>query len=231
MSRSPIIPGLQAAFYWTIKTMAWPVTRLYVRLRVQGLRNVPGSGACIVVANHVSYVDPVVLGSAFPRRITFMITEPIYRLLRLRWFYFMMGAVPVAYRAPDPGALRAALRTLENGGVVGLFPEGQRRSDGTLGEGKSGAALLAARSGAPVVPAALIGAHRVMPVGVLIPRPLPITVVFGKPRRFSPGPGRRPTRAQVDEFAENLMQAIANLLGDGMEAPNGRGDAARRGTA
>ena len=226
MNTVTVTSRLRAAFYWTIKTLAWPVTRVYVRLRVQGLGNVPMEGACIVVANHVSYVDPVVLGSAFPRRITFMISEPLYRLLRLRWFYYLMGAVPVASDDPGPASLKATLKTLKSGGVVGIFPEGQRMPNASLGEAKSGAALLAARSGAPVIPAALIGAHRVMPVGSMLPRPYRIRVVLGKPLTFPPSPGRRPSRSELDSFAGGIMKAISDLMGVDPETSPGRGDAA-----
>lgn len=205
-------------FYWTIKTIAWPVTRVYVRLRVAGMRHVPQEGPCIVVANHASYMDAIVLGSAFPRRISFLITSPIYRMLRLRWFYYMMGAIPVAPDSADPGALKAALRTLRHGGVVGIFPEGQRMENGQIGSGKGGVALLASRSGAPIVPAAIVGAHRAMPVGAVFPRPHPIRVVFGEPMRFSAARGTRPTREHLNAFAAEVMRAIAGLMDEGNNA-------------
>jgi 1-acyl-sn-glycerol-3-phosphate acyltransferase len=198
------------AFYWTVKTIAWPVTHAYVRLTVQGGDHVPRRGACIVAANHVSYVDATVLGSACPRRLTFMITLPIYSLWRLRWFYYMMGAIPVAPDVPDPAAIKTALRTLHKGGAIGIFPEGQRMPQGDLGEAKAGAALLAARTGAPVIPAAILGAYRVMPVGAVFPRPWKMSVVFGQPIHFPEHTGR-PTRPQLDAFADLLMRKIAEI--------------------
>ncbi|MFQ5701369.1 MAG: lysophospholipid acyltransferase family protein [Acidobacteriota bacterium] len=113
-------------FYWLIKSLAWPMTHFYVRMSVEGDRAIPRAGACIVVANHRSYADPVLLGSAFPRRIHFLIARPVYRLYRMRWFYYMMGSIPVSRKAPDPGAMKRALRILRGGGVIGIFPEGQR---------------------------------------------------------------------------------------------------------
>lgn len=203
---------MKAAFYWMIKTLAWPATHGYVRMRVEGAGRVPRKGACIVVANHASYVDPAVLGSACPRRLTFMISRRIYRLLRMRWFYYMMGAIPVSPDAPDPGAMKRALRAIRRGGALGIFPEGQRMADGNLGAGKAGVALLAARTGAPVVPAAIMGAHRVMPVGAIFPRPRPIRVVFGPPMEFVAPDGGRPSRDDLQRFAELVMAQVRDLI-------------------
>jgi 1-acyl-sn-glycerol-3-phosphate acyltransferase len=205
-----LVRAAKISFYWTVKTIAWPVTHTYVRLSVRGGANVPRHSACIVAANHVSYVDATVLGGACPRRLTFMITLPIYSLWRLRWFYFMMGAIPVTPNAPDPAAIKAALRTLHKGGAIGIFPEGQRMPQGDLGQAKAGAALLAARTGAPVIPAAIVGAYRVMPVGAVFPRPYKMSVVFGQQIHFPAHKGR-PTRAQLDAFADQLMRAIGDL--------------------
>lgn len=218
---------LRSAFYWIIKLAAWPITRLYVRLRVRGTENVPDAGRCIIVANHTSYADPVVLGSACPRRMRFMITRPIYRLMRLRWFYYMMGAIPVDQDNADPRALRSILRELQRDGAIGIFPEGQRMADGRLGEAKAGVSLLAARSGAPVVPVAILGAHAVMPVGAAFPRPKKIEVRFGRPLRFSDEGTRRPTRAQLVGFAGMLMTAIADLMVDDEGGSDRRGSTLR----
>ncbi|MGH9867546.1 MAG: lysophospholipid acyltransferase family protein [Candidatus Polarisedimenticolia bacterium] len=218
-----LVQAARASFYWTIKGLAWPVTRTYSRLRVRGLEHVPRRGACIIVANHTSYADAVVLGSACPRRISFLITAPIYRLNRLRWFYYMMGAISVSPDAADPGALKAALRTLREGRVVGIFPEGQRMGDARLGSGKAGVSLLASRGKVPVIPAAIIGAHEAMPIGSVVPRPRPIRVVFGRPLEFPATDGNRPSREQLNAFANQVMRAIAALMPGNGEVPAGDG--------
>lgn len=206
-----IVAWSRIAFYWTIKTTAWPITRVYSRMRVVGADNVPRKGTCIVVANHTSYADAVILGSACPRRLNFMITRPIYRMNRLRWFYYMMGSIPVGGEA-DPAAMKQAIRVLKGQDAIAIFPEGQRMPDGTPGAGKEGVALLASRTGAPVIPAAIIGAHRIMPVGSVFPKPGTIRVVFGAPMTFPDIEGKRATREQMRAFADRVMQAIRDLM-------------------
>lgn len=198
-------------FYWLVKGLAWPVVRIYLRFRRYGKPKLPLRGPCIVVANHASYLDAICLGSACPRRLRFLISHDIYRMLRLRWFYFMMGAIPLRTGGADTRALRRALAVLESGGAVGIFPEGQRMKDGTLGEGKMGVAFLASRSGAPVIPAAIVGAHKAMPVGAMIPRPHRVRVFFGDPILFRAG-GERARREELMEFANTLMSTIADLV-------------------
>jgi len=198
-------------FYWFVKALAWPTVRVYLRFRRHGIDGVPARGACIVVANHASYLDAICLGSACPRRLRFLISHDIYSLLRLRWFYFMMGAIPLRTAGSDTRALRAALEVLKAGGAVGIFPEGQRMKDGALGEGKLGVAFLASRSGAPVVPAAIVGAHKAMPVGAAIPRPHRVRVFFGRPIPFRSG-GERARKEELMDFANTLMATIASMV-------------------
>ena len=121
-----------------------------------------------------------------------------------------------------PLIIAQLLPALQSGGVVGIFPEGQRMPHGTLGEPRAGVALIAARSGAPIVPAAIIGAHRSMPVGRMIPRPHKVRVVFGPPVAFpASGPGR-PDRARLEAFADQVMSSIAALMKQVPEGAAGR---------
>jgi len=205
------------SFYWFVKGLAWPVIRMYFRFRRYGKTKVPSAGACIVVANHASYLDAICLGSASPRRLRFLISRDIYGLLRLRWFYFMMGAIPLRTEGADTRALRTALDVLKSGGAVGIFPEGQRMKDGSIGEGKMGFAFLASRSGAPVIPAAIVGAHHAMAVGTIIPRPRRVRVFFGDPIPFRPG-GERARKEELMDFANHVMARVAGMV----EAGGGR---------
>ncbi|MEE8538112.1 MAG: lysophospholipid acyltransferase family protein, partial [Acidobacteriota bacterium] len=133
----------------------------------------------------------------------------VYDLLRFRWFYVGMEAVPVSSNRQDALALRQALRMLRRGEVVGVFPEGERRADGKVGEPRLGAALLAARSGAAVVPVGIRGAYRALPPRGLFPKPFRVEVVFGPPLQWD---GADAGREALEGFSQRMMEAVGDLI-------------------
>ena len=197
-------------FYAFVKLFFALPVRIYLRMKVCGAANVPASGAAILVANHASFLDPIVLGSACPRKIHFIVLRAMYDWWRLRWFYWGMQTIPVR-REEEARAIKAALSCLKRGHVVGIFPEGGRSSDGILQDGKQGAAMLAALSGAPVIPARIRGAFESLPIGGKFPRPAPVSVRFGPALRFSPGARSGRDRAAIESFSRDLLAAIAAL--------------------
>ncbi|MDR7485395.1 MAG: lysophospholipid acyltransferase family protein [Armatimonadota bacterium] len=188
---------------------AW--TRLQFRLRVEGREHVPPEGGVLAVCNHNSAVDPWIAGVAFGRPARYMAKEELMRVPVIGWLVSAMGAFPVRRGEADRRSLRIALDALARGQIVLMFPEGTRSPDGRLRTGERGAALLALRSGAPVLPTAIIGSHRVMPRGAWFPRSHPVTVRFGPvipvPRREG-----KIDRAELDEWTRRFMAAIAALL-------------------
>ena len=121
-----------------------------------------------------------------------------------------MGTVPVrAEGQQDARGVKQALRVLSSGRVLGVFPEGTRSADGRLSELRLGAAMIAALSGAPVVPAYIDGARESMPVGGRFPAPARVHVRFGRPLRFEAG-GRR-DRDALQAFAQAMLDAIRRL--------------------
>ena len=196
-------------FYWFVKGMFFPFVTLYMGLTREGLQHLPRRGPAIVVSNHVSYMDAILLGSAAPRPIHFIVLHWMYDLLLLRWFYWGMRTIPVR-AGSDARGLRRALRALSAGRVVGVFPEGARSADGRMGEARPGAALLAALSGAPVVPAFIDGARESMPVGSRFPKPARIHVRFG---RALPAPARGAARDRqaLNNFGLQVAEAIRSL--------------------
>lgn len=199
-------------FYWFIKGMFWPLAKIYFRLARRGLEHLPCRGPAILVANHASFLDPPALGSACPRKVHFLIMRAVYDLARFRWFYVGMEAIPVSSGQQDALSLRRAIRALREGKVVGVFPEGERQPDGQVGEAQLGASLLAARTGAPVVPVGIRGTYEALPPHGLFPWPKKIEVVFGEPLRWD---GNPPSRESLAAFGRRMMEAVATLVAGG----------------
>ena len=212
-------------FYWLIKWISWPLRALYFRIHVEGVEHFPASGPVIVVANHGSYLDPGIVGSILRRKVHFMVLSSMYAKWRLRWFYVGMETIPVNPGQTDAGAIRQALRVLQRGGVLGIFPEGARSLDGRLKRPLAGAAAIAVRSGALVVPAAIEGAFEAFPRGSWWPRPRRICVRIGRPFRLPPRSRDGRSRPQLDVLSQRIMREIEILLGRGTSgAPSARED-------
>jgi len=124
---------------------------LFLGFEVHGQERVPEKGPMIVSANHRRFFDPVFVSMAVPRRLRWMAKKELFTFPFGRFFYFL-GTFPVDRQGGGRAALRTALNLLAEGRTLGIFPEGTRRKEGVSLEAKSGAALLAARSGAQVLP-------------------------------------------------------------------------------
>jgi 1-acyl-sn-glycerol-3-phosphate acyltransferase len=135
------------AFRWTVRILGV----LLLGFEVHGEQRVPEKGAVIVAANHRRFLDPVFVSMAVPRRVRWMAKKELFAFPFGKLFAFA-GAFPVDRQGGGRAALRTALAFLDEGRALGIFPEGTRRKQGHFLEAKSGAALLAARSGAPVLP-------------------------------------------------------------------------------
>jgi 1-acyl-sn-glycerol-3-phosphate acyltransferase len=193
-----------------------PVRRALGRwfdLRVEGVEHLPERGPYLVAANHHNYLDGVVLAVAAPEAISFLVMPRVWHATPLHpTFHRHLGSIPINLERPDVGALRGALRALQTGRVVGIFPEGPFSVRGRLEPGLPGVALLALRSGVPVVPAGIRGTYEALAGRWgYIPRRVPLGVRFGPARRFTEDgvAGRRSVRLHV---TRRIMDDIAALL-------------------
>jgi len=202
--------------YGLLRGLTRPLLRSLFRFRVFGLEKVPPSGPFIIAANHSNYLDGVVLGAALPRKIAFLVMPRVYQATPLHpTFHRQLGSIPINIERPDPGAIKRALGVLDAGGVVGIFPEGPFSLDGRLVKGQPGVALIALRSGVPVVPAAISGTYQALLARPLyIPRPTPIRVRFGEPLLFGRQRPRPVTQKLREEVTRRIMGEIARLLGE-----------------
>ena len=188
-------------FYDLAKGFVTGVVRLTFRFRVVGAGNVPRTGGVVVAANHISNFDPPILGIALPRPVSYMAKKELFAMPVLTQLLPHLNAFPVDRQAGGTAALRAALRMIKEGRCVGIFPEGGRNVTGR-NEEKAGAAFLAAASGVPVVPAAIVGTRKLRPFGK-------VTVVFGEPLTMTRN--RKSDGGDLEKGAAEIMQRIRAL--------------------
>jgi 1-acyl-sn-glycerol-3-phosphate acyltransferase len=162
--------------YWIFRVIFLVIFKLFFQLRIEGRENIPNKGNFIVVANHTSFLDPLVLGVAIPKKIHWVATQKIYNLPWLKWFMR-----DVSNALPTGSASEKAINLLFQNKNIGLFPEGTRSSDGRLKEFRRGAALLAFRTGRFILPCALFGTGKALAKGKKFPKFLPLKVKIGKP--------------------------------------------------
>jgi 1-acyl-sn-glycerol-3-phosphate acyltransferase len=190
--------------------------RLLGKPTIEGLANVPRHGAFILVSDHLSLADPPILGWACGYRagriIHFMAKVEVRHWPILGWLASQSGVFFVRRGEGDRGSQRVALQLPAAGRPIALFPEGTRSRTGVIGEGRAGAALLAARSGAPLLPVGISGTERLFPGRSRIPHRTRVTVRIGAPFSLPHRPGGRIDRAELAAGNERIMREIAALL-------------------
>lgn len=171
------------------------------RMQVTGIENVPASGPLIIACNHRSYLDPPALGTASPRRVRYMAKKELFDLPVLGPVIKAVGAYPVDRKGSAMTAIRRSVEVLQQGGCIGIFPEGTRNLSGQE-EARQGVALLANLGGAQVVPACVVGTDGAK-------RLRQIKVAFGKP--LSLPKDRKATRDDLAKFTDEVMSEISSL--------------------
>jgi 1-acyl-sn-glycerol-3-phosphate acyltransferase len=201
--------------YAVLKGCAVGLGRAWFRLSAVGADRVPREGGLLLAANHLSLLDPALIGAVLPRELDYMAKAELFRIPGFGALIRRLNAHPVDRSGSDSAALRLALRLLGEDRAVLVFPEGTRGTEGRLGPARAGAGMLAALSEAPVVPVYVQGSGRALPRGGVVPRPARVTVRFGAPLRFARGRGK----ARYQEISDEIMAAIGRLM---TEAERGR---------
>jgi 1-acyl-sn-glycerol-3-phosphate acyltransferase len=195
------------------------LARLLFDARIEGIEHVPRTGAFILVSNHCSNLDPPILGWAsghqVGRVVHFMAKIEMRSWPIVGWLATQSGVFFVRRGEGDRAAQRFSSDALADGRPLALFVEGTRSRDGRLRAGKPGAAFLAMRSGAPLVPVGIAGTHRIFPGRSRWPHPTRVTVRFGEPFTLAADPDGRLDRVALNEGSERIMLAIEALLPEG----------------
>jgi 1-acyl-sn-glycerol-3-phosphate acyltransferase len=195
----------------------WLVLRIFFGFRVEGGHHEPQRGSLLIVSNHVSDLDPLVIGAALRRRVHFMAKVELFQPALLRWWISACGAFPVRRGEADRQAFRTARAILESGAALVMFPEGTRGSHlHDLRPPEPGAALLALRTGAAILPVAVLGTDSVLPKGARRLSRGTIHVRVGASIRID-GTARaaahgRAERDRIETVGRQFMGVIARLL-------------------
>lgn len=181
----------------------------YFQWESYGVHHIPQTGPLIVVSNHVNYLDPLAMGAVSPRPLHFMAKKELFANPLFGWILRKVNAFPVRRGQADRRAIRHALDLLAKGNVLAMFPEGTRSQTGQLQQLQRGAALLALKSGAPVVPMFIGGAYELLEGGRKLPRRGPMRVHVGAPLHFeSPS---RIDQVAVAAASARIHAALAEL--------------------
>ena len=204
-------------FWWLMKfVLLGPLLRLLYRPKATGLENIPTDGPAVIAANHQSFLDDLLLPLVVPKRkVVFLAKAEYFDKWYLRWFFKGANVIPVRResRSAAEDALRAGVRALREGRLVGIFPEGTRSPDGRLYRGKTGVARMALEARVPVIPAALVGTFELMPYDRKIPKPGPVELRIGKPLRFDRHYDTPADRFVLRSVTDELMYEIMLLSG------------------
>lgn len=173
-------------FYYIAKAIVWLLLKIFWRMEVIGTENVPERGGVIIASNHVSYLDPLVLGASTKRKINFIAKKEVFNNIFSSIFLKSLNAFPVDRKKIDMPAFKKTISILEVGGILGIFPEGTRSINGELQELKLGVVKIAMKAGVPIIPVGIIGTHKIYPHGKRFPVLFKnkITVYFGAPQYF-----------------------------------------------
>jgi 1-acyl-sn-glycerol-3-phosphate acyltransferase len=174
----------ESFLYATLQTISRIGTTLLFDLKVKGVSNVPRTGGVLIVANHQSYLDPVLVGVRLPRGTSFLAKSELFESGFSRWLLPRLGAFPVRQGEGDIGAVREAIARLKEGRALVLFPEGSRTENGELEKVQPGVGLIARKAGVPVVPCLIHGSFTSWPRQRKMFKPTPIHVHFGESMRL-----------------------------------------------
>ena len=192
------------------RPLVFGVSRLLFRLELCGTQHIPPRGPIVVVPNHQTYADPVLVTIPFRRRVYYMAWARLFRIPVLGRAIRLLHAFPVDIDSRDSRAVREARRLLlEEGAAVMIFPEGGRSPDGSLVRFHMGAFRLAASLGVPVLPVTITGAHDAWPPGQTLPRRGHVTITYHPPVSVDAAATRR---AAATQLAERVRAAIASAL-------------------
>jgi 1-acyl-sn-glycerol-3-phosphate acyltransferase len=205
--------------YWIMRALFIVFFRVFGTWEVRGHEHVPQEGPVLIAPNHLSFLDPPLIGCALRRPGWFMAKAELFRIPGFAWLIRGMHAYPVKRGAVDRPALKRTLEYLKEGEIVCVFPEGTRSTTGELGSIEIGIGMLALKSGAPIVPVGIRGTDRMLPRNAKWLHPAKIRVQFGPPLLVPPSTDGRTDREACQQIAHRVEVALRAILTE-IDAPS-----------
>ncbi len=207
--------------YFILKTFVLgPLLRFIFRPWVRGVENVPTSGAAILASNHLSFSDSIFLPLQCPRPVVFLAKSEYFtgkgiKGWLVKWFFKSTGQLPIDRSGgkASEAALNTGLSVLEQGQLLGIYPEGTRSPDGRLYRGRTGIARMVLEAKVPVIPVAMIDTEKVQPIGTRLPRVRRVGIVYGKPLDFSRFDGMEGDRIVLRAVTDEIMYELKKISG------------------
>ena len=207
--------------YFILKTFVLgPLLRFIFRPWVRGVENVPSSGAAILASNHLSFSDSIFLPLQCPRPVVFLAKSEYFTGKGIKgWlvktFFKSTGQLPIDRSGgkASEAALNTGLGVLEQGQLLGIYPEGTRSPDGRLYRGRTGIARMVLEAKVPVIPVAMIDTEKVQPIGKRLPRVRRVGIVYGKPLDFSRFDGMEGDRIVWRAVTDEIIYELKKISG------------------
>ena len=208
------------AYFFLKNFVLGPILRVLFRPWVRGLQNVPTSGAAILASNHLSFSDSIFLPLLVRRPVTFLAKSEYFTGRGLkgalsRWFFTATGQLPIDRSGgkASEASLNTGLSVLEQGSLLGIYPEGTRSPDGLLYRGRTGIARMVLEAKVPVIPVAMIDTEKVQAIGQKLPRIRRVGVVIGQPLDFSRFEGMEGDRIVLRAVTDEIMYELQKISG------------------
>ncbi len=186
MSTSPDIaelpsPIVRGPLWWTLQTIIQNFFCFWLGYRAIGYERLEKEGGALILANHQSYLDPLLVGLPLRRPVSFLARETLFQVPVVGWILRNTHVMPINQTAASTASLRETIRRLNHGFLVGVFPEGTRTESGAIGEMKPGFAAIVRRAKHPLYPVGIAGGFQALPIKSWFLKPTRVRVVFGEP--------------------------------------------------
>ena len=209
--RSELIFDDRSLLWRCLQGVARLLTTTLYDLHVYGLHHVPRTGGVLVVSNHQSYLDPIMVAVRLPRAMSFLAQSNLFKNPAFALLIRSLNAFPIQQGKGDVGAMKQTIKLLKDGALLNIFPEGHRSGDGRLQAVQPGVALVIKRAGVPVVPAMIDGTFRAWPRRQLLPRPGRVRLLYGPAMDLADLDGREIVR-RIERRFQELQAELAQRV-------------------